>query len=267
MAVPIIQDFIPVGRRNRPGYSMVPLYITIHTTGNTAKGADAKAHANYWKGTGAAAIPASVHFTVDGGTIDGTKSPVIYQSLPLNENGWHASDGTNGKGNRRSIAIEICVNSDGNFNRAVKSTAWLCSKLIKEISSLMPFPGVMKQHFDWSGKDCPHELRIGNRWSNFITQIEGILKPSSKTELSVLREIKVYLDGKEQDEIGVLLSDNQTRISAKFAAKLFGGEVVGEGDRVLFTSSKENLTEEVETMRGKINVLEFKIRTAKEALS
>lgn len=39
--VNIIQDFIPVGANNRPGYAMTPLYITVHNTANTAVGADA----------------------------------------------------------------------------------------------------------------------------------------------------------------------------------------------------------------------------------
>lgn len=38
--VNIIQDFIPVGANNRPGYAMTPLYITVHNTANTAVGAD-----------------------------------------------------------------------------------------------------------------------------------------------------------------------------------------------------------------------------------
>lgn len=33
--VNIIQDFIPVGANNRPGYAMTPLYITVHNTANT----------------------------------------------------------------------------------------------------------------------------------------------------------------------------------------------------------------------------------------
>lgn len=47
--VNIIQDFIPVGANNRPGYAMTPLYITVHNTANTAVGADAAAHARYLK--------------------------------------------------------------------------------------------------------------------------------------------------------------------------------------------------------------------------
>ena len=54
----------------------------------------------------------------------------IYQSLPTNEVGWHAGDG-NGSGNMKSIGIEICVNSDGNFKRAVENAAWLTKHLME----------------------------------------------------------------------------------------------------------------------------------------
>ena len=111
MSIKIIQDFIPKGRKNRPGYPMTPKYITIHETGSFGKGANAKAHAKYIKSDDAANRPASWHFTVD--------DTEIYQHLPLNENGWHAGDGESGIGNRQSIGIEICVNSDGNFEKAV----------------------------------------------------------------------------------------------------------------------------------------------------
>lgn len=40
--VEIYQDFIPVGNGNRPGYAMTPMYVTVHNTANTSKGADAK---------------------------------------------------------------------------------------------------------------------------------------------------------------------------------------------------------------------------------
>ncbi|MBD5074464.1 N-acetylmuramoyl-L-alanine amidase, partial [Xanthomonas citri pv. citri] len=119
--VNIIQDFIPVGANNRPGYAMTPLYITVHNTANTAVGADAAAHARYLKNPD---TTTSWHFTVD--------DSVIYQHLPIDENGWHAGDGTNGTGNRKSIGIEICENADGDFEKATSNAQWLIRKLMKE---------------------------------------------------------------------------------------------------------------------------------------
>ena len=50
----ISRDFIPPGRKNRPGKANPCKYITIHETGNTAQSADAQAHASYLKSSAAA---------------------------------------------------------------------------------------------------------------------------------------------------------------------------------------------------------------------
>jgi len=161
--VPIKVDLIK--KAKRPGYAMKPEYITIHQTGNTAAGADAAMHNKYVHNV---APNPSWHFTVD--------DKEAYQHLPLTENGWHAGDGTNGPGNRNSIGIEICINRDGNLAKAEANGAWLAAKLIKEVKTLKPFPGCMKQHYDWSGKDCPAQIRARtNGWANFLKQVEGCL--------------------------------------------------------------------------------------------
>ncbi|MCY8051718.1 N-acetylmuramoyl-L-alanine amidase [Bacillus spizizenii] len=162
--VNIIQDFIPKGNKNRPGYSMNPLYITVHNTSNAAKGADSASHARYVKNPGTAT---SWHFTVD--------DKEIYQHLPLNENGWHAGDG-NGTGNRKSIGIEICENSDGDFEKAVSNAQWLIKKLMKDQG--IPFANVVP-HQHWSGKYCPHKLL--DRWDSFKVGIKGAASSPAKT--------------------------------------------------------------------------------------
>lgn len=155
--VSIKKDLIPKSNGNRPGYAMNPDFITIHNTSNTDKGADAKMHANYVKQPDTAV---SWHFTVDDSE--------IYQHLPLNENGWHAGDGTNGTGNRKSIGIEICENADGDFDKAVKNAQWLIKKLMKDyhisLDRVVP-------HKKWSGKNCPD--RLLNSWESFKKGING----------------------------------------------------------------------------------------------
>lgn len=161
----IIKDFIATGRRNRPGYRMVPEYITIHDTANSNPGANARAHAKYLHGDAAAGRPASWHFTVD--------DQVIIQHLPLDENGWHAGDGGDGPGNRTSIGIEICENIDGDRTKAEKNAAWLVAYLLQELNL-----GVEKvvQHHHWTGKNCPHVLRSRpGGWESFLAEIENHL--------------------------------------------------------------------------------------------
>lgn len=179
MMVNIIQDFIPAGRRNRPGHKLEPLYLTIHDTANTDAGADARAHAAYLKTY--PDLLASWHFTVD--------DRFIYQHLPLNENGWHAGDGVNGTGNRQSIGIEICENSDGDRSLAEKNAAWLTAGLLVNFSLT---PERVKQHYDWSGKNCPRVLRgRSGGWSGFLSAVESYLFPAPGTPLTGAAAVEV----------------------------------------------------------------------------
>lgn len=141
----IIQDLIPVSNGNRPRHALTPTFITIHETANTSLGANAEMHARYVKNPTTAA---SWHFTVDSGT-------TIYQHLPLNENGWHAGDGRNGTGNRQSIGIEICVNRDGDFEKAKQNAAILVRQLMDQFS--ISIENVVA-HQRWSGKRCPANI-------------------------------------------------------------------------------------------------------------
>jgi N-acetylmuramoyl-L-alanine amidase len=152
---PIYVDLIPTSNANRP---QTPLsgtrYITIHNTANTGVGAGAQAHANYVKNP---ATEVSWHFTVD--------DHEIYQHLPTNEVGWHA--GTSA-GNSQSVGIEICENSDGDFEQAVKNAQELIAKLMADLN--VPLSRVVT-HQHWSGKECPH-LLLG-RWDSFLAGVGG----------------------------------------------------------------------------------------------
>lgn len=137
-------------------------YITIHDTGNSRLGADAEAHSKYLQSARARIRNVSWHFTVDDNE--------IYQHLPLNEHGWHAGDGRKGRGNRQSIGIEICQNMDGDRRISELHAAWLVNELLEKEQI---FIGNVKQHFDWSGKNCPNILRKGRGWQNFLELIAG----------------------------------------------------------------------------------------------
>jgi len=164
--VPIYQDFIPTSRANNPDLFMAPSGITVHDTGNSKHGANAKAHAGYLKGSAAAAIPASWHYTVD--------DRVIYQHLPNNRVGWHCGDGYSGHGNRRTIGVEICINRDGDINKAEANAIWLIVKLILENRSIDPLiPSCIYQHNFWSNKNCPAIIRARpSGWERFVGAIK-----------------------------------------------------------------------------------------------
>ena len=181
--IPIKQDIIP--KAKRPGYAMIPEFITIHQTGNTATCANAEMHNRYVHNVGP---NPSWHFTVD--------DKGAFQHLPLNENGWHAGDGVNGTGNRKSIGIEGCVNRDGNLAKAEANMAWLAAKLIKEVKTLKPFPECMRQHWHWTGKDCPAQIRARTGgWDGFLKQVAGFLAEKEERDmLKVAIVINAFAD-------------------------------------------------------------------------
>ncbi len=58
-------------------------------------------------------------------------------------------------GNSQSVGIEICENSDGNFEAAVRNSQQLVAKLMADLN--VPISRVVK-HQDWSGKNCKISL-------------------------------------------------------------------------------------------------------------
>jgi N-acetylmuramoyl-L-alanine amidase CwlA len=254
--IPIKVDLIK--KAKRPGYAMKPEYITIHQTGNTAKGANAAMHNRY---VHSVAPNPSWTFTVD--------DHEAYQHLPLDENGWHAGDGTNGTGNRKSIAIEICINSDGDLARAEDNAAWLVAKLIREVKTLKPFPACMKQHYDWSKKNCPAQIRgRKNGWTGFLAAVEKELnppKPVSKLP-AITKEIGIRVDGKAVKEVGYLI-DNATYVRAAYLIELTGGQVTGHGDHIKIVLLPKADPAAVKELEAEIADLKKKIANAKKALS
>lgn len=159
----IKEMLVAIERKNRPGGVNPCKYITIHETGNQARGADAEAHGAYLRGDSAQASRVSWHYTVDDGA--------IVQHIPDEERAYHAGDGANGPGNAESIGIEICVNEGGNFEKAMANAASLVRLLMAEHK--IPAEQI-RQHHDWSGKDCPYTIRhTSGGWDKFLALCKG----------------------------------------------------------------------------------------------
>lgn len=143
-------------------------YLTIHQTGNTSAGANAKAHHNLQARSG---IGYGWHWQVDD-----------HEAIQTHDHDfkiWHAGDGR-GKGNTESISIEICVNLDGDYNQAVENGAKLASIILKEENIDI---SRMVQHNYWTGKNCPEQIRAcknGICWSNFVEKVKGYLNGSNE---------------------------------------------------------------------------------------
>lgn len=164
---------VPKGNDDiRPGYPMVPKYITIHETANTAKGANALNHAKFLdnQARGTADRAASWHFTVD--------DKEIYQHLPVNEVGWHAGNKT---GNYESIGIEIAVNQDGNYEKAVENARKLAAYLMNDLN--ISLDKVQKHQF-WSGKNCPAFMIQRGQWDAFLKGTETYYKENQKNPVT-----------------------------------------------------------------------------------
>lgn len=150
----IVEMLIPsTNKYTRPGFKMAPKFLTVHETGNTDKGANAFHNAKLQENGNDR--QASWHYTVDCGDL-------VYQSIPDDEASWNAGDG-NGPGNRESLAVEICVNSDGNFTKARANAIELLKLLMNKHK--IPIQNVVPHHH-WSGKDCPRNI-LKDGWEDF----------------------------------------------------------------------------------------------------
>ena len=154
---------IAPGADNRPGGSNPCKYITIHETGNAAKGADAAAHGAYLDSDAGERDMVSWHYTVD--------DHAIVQHLPDYETAYHAGDGKAGPGNTTSIGIEICVNAGGDFAQAQANAAALVRLLMEEHGIDIEH---IVQHNHWNGKDCPKTIRsTPGAWEAFLVLCNG----------------------------------------------------------------------------------------------
>ena len=122
-------------------HQMTPEFIIIH---NTANDASAMAEISYMIGNN---NKVSFHCAIDNYR--------IVQGVPFNRNTWNVTDGGNGKGNRKGIALEICYSKSGGerFEEAQKLTAEYTAYLLKQNNW-----GIdkVKKHEDfYPKKGCP----------------------------------------------------------------------------------------------------------------
>ena len=158
--VVIRKKLVPDAQANKVTYGKgnTKKYIVVHETDNPRSGADADAHARLqYNGNSRSA---SWHYTVDD------KEAV--QSFEHIWRCWAAGSTT---GNNQGIQVEVCVNSDGNYLKAIQNAAELIAKIMKDEN--IPISNVV-QHNHFSGKNCPRNMREGNiTWSQLITMVKN----------------------------------------------------------------------------------------------
>ena len=63
------------------------------------------------------------------------------------------------------IGIELCVNEGNDFERQWKTRPHCAPKLMKAYDLRIED---IKQHHDFSGKDCPHRILSADRTEEFV---------------------------------------------------------------------------------------------------
>lgn len=154
--VKIKQRIVPKRLRSRVTFNGVNQRrtLTVHQTGNTSKGANAEMHARLQERGNSR--QASWHIQSD--------DTEIIQSFPFTAQTWHASDGR-GNGNLHSISWEICINRDGDYLKSLKVAAKGIAKVLKDEGLTV---NDLRQHYDWSRKNCPAQIRAGKDGVNWV---------------------------------------------------------------------------------------------------
>lgn len=223
-ANPLVEILEVTHGKNRTGIKKTSTeYVVVHDTGSAAPSATARAHANWLQNMTkdeASASWVSWHFTVDENE--------IIQHLPLDEVAYHAGDGSTiygdiyyntdynkwsiGGGNRNGIGIETCVNYGSDYNRTMRRTAKLVAELLIDFNLGLDR---VKQHNDFSGKDCPMTMRHAERWQEFMTLVE--IEYFAKTRLNGVTFKWTSLSPEIMDDTGKIINHpgNETVVKYK----------------------------------------------------
>ena len=148
-----------ISKRNSP-----VKYIVIHDTQNANKGADAEAHFKYFNGGNR---NSSADFFVDDKKVLQINDYTKYAT-------WQVGDGKGKYGitNQNSVGVEICINSDGNYENAVENAVELVKYLMRELDISCD---CVIRHYDASRKNCPASMSGNNwaKWREFKEKIKG----------------------------------------------------------------------------------------------
>lgn len=138
-------------------------YIVAHDTANTDRGADAETHYRYFNGGDR---QSSAHYFID--------DKKIVQLVEDFNASWHCGDGSGRYGitNHNSIGVEICVNSDCDYDKAVSNTVDLVKFLMGKYN--VSIDRVIR-HYDASRKICPRSMSSNNweKWWSFKNRLSS----------------------------------------------------------------------------------------------
>ena len=187
-------------------YTMEPVGITVHNTGNSASATNEIA---YMIGNDR---EVSYHYAVD--------EEHAVQGLPLNRNAWHCGDG-DGKGNRKTIAIEICRSTSDDeslFDRAEENAAELTAALCKEYGWTTDD---IYTHQHWNGKYCPHKT-LDRGWERFLDMVR------EKLGEDVEEPDDMPSEDNQGDNSGESCGTDGTDVNVTYAVQVEDGTILPE---------------------------------------
>ena len=172
-SISIREQILPSSSRSRTRSSMTPQYITIHSTQNWSKGADAMRHSLAL--SRGALGKFGWHYTTD--------ENVAVQHIPDTEQGNHAEN-YRGPGNRYSIGIEMCEHPGNSRSATIDKTARLAAYLMHEhsipLSRIVPHYNWPRKGYAVANKNCPHFLldngKPGKKWNKFLGRVNHYYK-------------------------------------------------------------------------------------------
>ena len=138
-----------------------PAYIIMHETDNTDRGAGAERHCRAQANGNLG--DASVHYYVD--------DTGVYQAAEHKHATWNCGDGHNryGINNRNTISIEICVNPDSDYNKAVDNAV----ELVRYLKNGYYSNCKVVRHYDASRKNCPRRMIANGYWNTFLERVNS----------------------------------------------------------------------------------------------
>ena len=186
----ITKMLVPENKYNiKCPYEMTPEFIVIH---NTANDASAMAEISYMIGNNK---KVSFHCAIDNYR--------IVQGVLFDRNTWNATDGGNGTGNRKGIALEICYSKSGGerFEEAQKLAAEYTAYLLKKYNW-----GIdkVKKHEDfYPAKGCPHRT-LSEGWQNFLNLVQSYMvdRPiDNNIESGSDEPVRTYQNGSTSENV------------------------------------------------------------------
>ena len=222
-------------------YTMIAEFFVVHNTSNDAS---AENEIKYMITNN---NEVSFHYAVD--------DIEIVQGIPEDRNTWNAGDGSNGKGNRKGISIEICYSKSGGerFDKAEQNAAKFIAYRLKEKGW-----GIdkVKKHQDFSNKYCPHRtLDLG--WERFLNMIRAELgeqQTAIPTSTPAPVQSTGKIDVKYQVYAGKWYADiiNYNEVNSNGYAGVYGQAISGfRGNTVGAEENAGKLIYRVHTKNGK----------------